>query len=542
MLMVFAQVGFASYVEAFMGDEEYHVKILREIKKINSRLVENIKAQMISMQKVQENIRQDINSIKGNLPQLQDVMERSAAETMSEIDGFESKLRDMESKVDDEVVAELKSQRQAGKHLQTELKDQFGQLKNELATDMVNLSKDNKQYFMDFNEGNKEKLQQIIQALGDQTEKLKQTQAVFKSDLIPALNTQSEEIRKALLTELAQARIEQKNSMESNHKQVVASLVTMDEKNKNLIEILKKSILVDEETKNLTAAIQLNIEGTNKNIDQTRKTIGMLQEVLISRLKSMTQEKAASEIRLNKNLDEIKKNQKSAEPRLVTLVDASRKIFEQSSQIQTDLKQSLETITSNQAQVDMANKKLAKLIEILKAIALEQGKIDQVLQGQGKLDQILQAQGKIDQVLQGQGKLVQGQGKIDQVLQGQGKLVQGQGKIDQVLQGQGKLAQGQGKLDQILQAQGKIDQVLQGQGKLAQGQGKIDQVLQGQGEIKSLVNKGGVDDVLKGQGKMQSYLSDLRNKANVNISRNNDILKKMKSKKKSVVKPVAPAR
>ena len=85
--------------------------------------------------------------------------------------------------------------------------------------------------------------------------------------------------------------------------------------------------------------------------------------------------------------------------------------------------------------------------------------------------------------------------------------------------------QGQGKLDQILQAQGKIDQVLQGQG-----------------EIKSLVNKGGVDDVLKGQGKMQSYLSDLRNKANVNISRNNDILKKMKSKKKSVVKPVAPAR
>jgi len=190
MLMVFAQVGFASYVEAFMGDEEYHVKILREIKKINSRLVENIKTQMISMQKVQENIRQDINSIKGNLPQLQDVMERSAAETMSEIDGFESKLRDMESKVDDEVVAELKSQRQAGKHLQTELKDQFGQLKNELATDMVNLSKDNKQHFMDFNEGNKEKLQQIIQALGDQTEKLKQTQAVFKSDLIPALNTQ----------------------------------------------------------------------------------------------------------------------------------------------------------------------------------------------------------------------------------------------------------------------------------------------------------------------------------------------------------------
>ncbi|HAX45368.1 MAG TPA: hypothetical protein DCX78_00875, partial [Nitrospina sp.] len=67
------------------------------------------------------------------------------------------------------------------------------------------------------------------------------------------------------------------------------------------------------------------------------------------------------------------------------------------------------------------------------------------------------------------------------------------------------------------------------------------QVLQGQEKIKSLVSKGDVGDVLKGQEKMRRYLADLRKMVNANISRNDVILKKMKSQNKSVVKPVSPA-
>ena len=188
-----------------------------------------------------------------------------------------------------------KSDNDFQKELITELSNQFGQLKNELATDMVNLSKANKQYFMDFNEGNKEKLRQIVQALNEQTAVLNKTYALFRSDLIPVLESQSEETRKALLTELTKA-----------HSQQISSLNSMDNNNKSLLEILKKSILVDEETKNLTTAIQLNIEGTNKNIDQTRKTIGILQEVLISRLKNMSQEAVGSEIRTQKYLADLR--------------------------------------------------------------------------------------------------------------------------------------------------------------------------------------------------------------------------------------------
>ena len=40
---------------------------------------------------------------------------------------------------------------------------------------------------------------------------------------------------------------------------------------------------------------------------------------------------------------------------------------------------------------------------------------------------------------------------------------------------------------------------------------------------------------------MRRYLADLRKMVNANISRNDVILKKMKSQNKSVVKPVSPA-
>ena len=159
----------------------------------------------------------------------------------------------------------------------------------------------------------------------------------------------------------------------------------------------------------MTKTIQQNIVGANKNIDQTRQAMGILQEVLVSRLTNVAKERAASEIRLNKELTEIKKNQTNEVPLFKALANESRQINEKSTQIQQSLKESIEAIDSSKAQSDLANQKLAKLIDILKAIAVEQGKIDRVLQKQENLDVMLQAQAKVGQVLNGQA-----QGKVDQ--------------------------------------------------------------------------------------------------------------------------------
>ncbi len=92
----------------------------------------------------------------------------------------------------------------------------------------------------------------------------------------------------------------------------------------------------------------------------------------------------------------------------------------------------------------------------------------------------------------------------------------------------------QSKIDQELQAltasQGKVDQVLEGQKKfdiVLQSQKKVEKVLQGQ-KLGSIATE---ETILTTQKKMTEALKDLRRKANVNISRSDNILKKLKKQK-----------
>ncbi len=92
-----------------------------------------------------------------------------------------------------------------------------------------------------------------------------------------------------------------------------------------------------------------------------------------------------------------------------------------------------------------------------------------------------------------------------------------QGKIDQELQ---VLVASQSTVDQVLQEQKKLDVVLQ-------SQKKVEKAIQGQ-KLGSIATQ---ETILTTQKKMTEALKDLRRKANVNISRNDDILKKLKNKK-----------
>lgn len=458
---------------AALGDEDYHKWILTEIKKINSRLVMLENEKIKTLQTIQESLLRQIEEIKVSIQQVQGTVEVNKSETVASVGKVGQKLSDVQGHIKLELMPEILKQKEAGDRLISELASQFGQLKNELATDVEKLSRDNKQYFLEFDKGNTEKLQMMVQALNDQNQNLKKTQALLKSDLIPAIEKQNEANRKVLLTEMAKANAGQKTSLKANHDMVVASLSKMDEKNRTLIEILKKSVVVDEATRALAETLQLNIEDTNKNISQTQKTIGLLQEVLNQRLSAMAAEQAALETRLtgtvvktldaqkeekvqtlqavNKTLQAVKEDfgrvqefHQSADPKLNILVDAAQQLSAQSSKLQLDVQQSLQAMDSNKAQADLANQKLARLIDILKTIAVEQGKMDQILQAQG--------------------------------------------------------------------------------------------------EIKTQVGQSG-EQVLKTQGEVQEALSDLKRKANVNISRNDDILKVMKNKApraKAAAVPPAP--
>ena len=445
LLLIFSQVGLFSKAEA--GDEEYHLLILEALKRMNSRLINIETNSLRSIKDVQKSLLNQVMTIQPSIEQIQSTGELNKSEMLASIRRAEGRIVGIENHLKTEVMPKLDKQTQEDKKFKIQFSAVIDQLKISLATDMKNISKANEQYFKMFSDGNNEQLQKIANALKSQNKNLIATQGLFKTDLIPALDTQSEETRKALLTELAQARASQKNFLESNHKKMVSSLATIDEKNKMLIEIFKKSILVDENTKILTEEIHKNLTGANLNITQTKKLIDSMQKKLIEQM--------------GKDLLEIKGTQKEVKAPLNNLVNASKKINQETSEAQKNLKISVERLTdSSKSQSELSNEKLSRLIDILKTFAIEQGKVDQALQ------MFLAEQGKIDQVLQGQKKL-----------------------------------------DVVMQTQEKVGQALQGQG------------------LESISSQ---ETILKAQQEIKKALKDLRNKANVNISRNDDILKKIK--------------
>jgi hypothetical protein len=295
-------------------------------------------------------------------------------------------------------------------------------------------------------QANHDRLVKMKKALEDQNKALTETQTFFqtffKGELIPALEQQNEANRKALQAEMVRANTEQTKSLQASQKtvvgslnQVVTSLTQMGGKNKSLVQILEKGIKANEETKLLAETLLANIVETNKNIDQNRKTMGVLQEILNQRLTSAAQEQASGEARvtravqkntelinnnlkvadekinrlaatlktleaqkietdsalntllntLKEDLGHVQASNQTADPKLNILIDASQQIAAQSSQIQLGLQESVKGVGASQAKVDLANQKLAKLIEILKTIAAEQEKAQQVLKGQGKV-------------------------------------------------------------------------------------------------------------------------------------------------------------
>ena len=375
--VMLAQVSFFSKAEA--SDEDYHIKILEALKRINIRLVRIETNKIASIKAVQASLLNQIMAIRTSVEQIQATGELNKSEMLAGIQGMKTKILDIESHLRNEVMREFDKQNRENKQYQTQLKDN-------LATDMEGLSKATQQQFNVFSETNNTQLQQIVNALEEQNKTLLQTQALLKTDLIPALDTQNEETRQALLTELSQARAVQKNFLESNHKQTLASLTTIQEKNKALIGVLKKIIVVN--------------ETTNQNIDQTKEMVGVLRA------------------HLDKGLMEVKSNQTTAASQLETVVGLSNQIKKQSAQMK-NIEQSLvraskesaqaekrisKTIdlfsNSSKAQADLSGEKLSRLVDILKSFAVEQGKIDQALKAfsvdQDKVDQILQGQEELD--------------------------------------------------------------------------------------------------------------------------------------------------
>ena len=266
--------------------------------------------------------------------------------------------------------------------------------------------------------------------------------------------------------------------------------------------------MVDEATKSLAETIQKNVGGTNQNIDQARKMIAILQEVLVQRMKNAAETEAALKVRLDKDLAEVKNNQKMLTSRLETLVSLSDQINKQSAQMEKSIQQSVVSAS------DQINKQSAQMEK-----SIQQSLVSSTDQINEKSSQIRESINKaIDMASNSaKSKTDLSNEKLSRLVDILKSFAVEQSKIDKELQ---VLTASLGNIDQVLQGQKKLDVVLQ-------SQQKVEKAIQGQ-KLGSIATQ---ETILTTQKKMTEALKDLRRKANVSISRSDDILKKLKKQK-----------
>lgn len=367
--------------ELFGSDDEKWKKVFIGLKKINSRLVKLETSELANMIHQLEDLLRQIEEVKQTLPQLQGSVELNKSENRTHMSKIRSQISDLEAEVKNQVRAKIDKQNKILNRFQ---KDQIS-LKTGLAQDIEQFEKMNKENFKSFASANRSTLEIVVQKLAalDETTKksFEDTKRLFITDVIPAIAKENLENRKAILEHLSQSR-------ETNEK----SLAGLSEKNKMLIDILGENLKQGAEAKEQIASINETLATANNNLAVNNKNL-MVADQKINKLAEtlnalQLQHSTSSEtlVALKKGLVEAGEFDQLVDEKINKLAENSAQLIANATKLEGsvlgELKQSSQKEDSNQDKINLANEKLSRLIEILKAIATEQDKLGQVVKAQ----------------------------------------------------------------------------------------------------------------------------------------------------------------
>ena len=169
---MFSQIGFSSKAEA-LGDQDYHIKILEALKRMNIRLVRIETNKLRSLKAVQESLLNQIMALRTSIEQIQSTGEMNKSEMLSSVGSMKTKLLDVEGHLKNEVIIAFDKQNQEEKNFQA----RFSPL-----------------------------LVQVEKRLSDQNQILDNTHDFLKADLIPALKNENDKTRQTIMAEIAKQR------------------------------------------------------------------------------------------------------------------------------------------------------------------------------------------------------------------------------------------------------------------------------------------------------------------------------------------------
>lgn len=376
-LGLFASEAFA---QLFGGDNNKWERILLEIKKLNTRIVEKVipqidrinsdikkikieisrvKTEVRNVRSGNNNLSEQIETLSNMIPGIQSSMEQSQVRTMQQIQALGKRLEQLEAKIKAEQAQQARNQQVQLDAIKQEVATQLGSLKDGMAKDMEQIAKLNQSAFQELIKSNEKHLR-------NQNARVDKSIAIMTEMAKGGANT-SEAL--AVLVENSKARSEQ---------------------NKKIIDILSKSLKEQQ-----AAAIEIDALGGNQaksdeNVRYARETMVALKGILDKRLAEIDKTQQALQAQNDQAMqdaDLIKQNLQITDQKINKLAEGLQAIHNQgidtTTSMLTNASEVNQKIDENRAEVKLTSEKITKLIEILKAIAKKQGKLEQLLASQG---------------------------------------------------------------------------------------------------------------------------------------------------------------
>ena len=350
-----------------LGDDRKSERILLEIKKLNTRIVENVIPQIQNTNLTIEKLKAEIDKVRGEvnrvrsgnktvnqqmeilssvIPAMQGSMEQSQAQSLQEIQSLSKRIAQLETQIKSEQANKAQHQKAELDAIKQEVSTNLQKLKAGMAKDMERMAQLNQSAFQELIKNNEKRL-------SDQNVRVDKSIAV--------------------MTEIAKGGSKTSETLASLQAGVVQNSKSLSEQNKKIIDILSKTLQEQEAASTKIDTLGGNQSKSDENVRFARDTMVALKDILDKRLVEIDKTQQALQAQNEKSLqnaDLIKQNLLVADQKINKLADVLKTFQIQGSEV-------------GRAKVELINEKITRLIEILKAIAAEQGKMEKLVASQG---------------------------------------------------------------------------------------------------------------------------------------------------------------
>ncbi len=390
-------------------DKRYN-RILTELKKISFRIAGLENEKLKALKNDQAEILSRVNSLRSMFPSLRGSLEQNEANFKQEMAVMKQSLADLASRINTEIETNrqtmestMESHRSTlqanSESLRTELQDnlnsQLTQLQQALAGDMESLAQSNSTTFDGLISSNNEALGKIETQINNQNQTLSETQGIFQNELIPSIQEQNDKDREVLIAALNKGLESNSTAIQGTEQSLQAGIDLLDGGNKKMIEIMTKSLEENQKMAGQVNALDDNLVALKDHMDNTRKMMEKLREVLNAKVESVSQGNQTLHESLTdqtKNIDLVKENLLVAETKLNKLAESLAALQSQNQSITTSFS-SMNLAVTQMAKLSQNNEdNFDKLVETSKELAKHTGNLE------AKMDQSIK---KIDLGLSG---------------------------------------------------------------------------------------------------------------------------------------------